>query len=172
MFRVEQETSVITGGRQHHLPPAFTLVCCSPYSSTLNMEAICSSETSVEFQRITRRYRCGNFKSQHYNNTPPLPHIVTNICCNRRPPPSPKFLRSTPLARDRCHLNSSTIRCLAPSRTLAQLVTLWKRRTSAIPSFLTAGLFFLANNNSKVPYTCAACYSLWSSLYPTSVHIS
>jgi hypothetical protein len=31
------------------LPPAFTLVSCSAYS-TLNMEAICSSETSVDFE--------------------------------------------------------------------------------------------------------------------------
>jgi hypothetical protein len=37
------------------LPHDFTLVSCSAYS-TLKMEAICSSETSVAFQRITRRY--------------------------------------------------------------------------------------------------------------------
>jgi hypothetical protein len=45
MFRVEkygeQETSV---------------KACSAYSSTLKLEAICSSETSVDFQRTTRRY--------------------------------------------------------------------------------------------------------------------
>jgi hypothetical protein len=35
---------------------AFTLVSCSAYYSTLNMEAICSSETSVDFQRTTQRY--------------------------------------------------------------------------------------------------------------------
>jgi hypothetical protein len=35
---------------------AFTLVSCSTYSSILNMEAICSSETSVDFQWTTRRY--------------------------------------------------------------------------------------------------------------------
>jgi hypothetical protein len=35
---------------------AFTLVSCSAYSSILTMEAICSSETSVDFQRTTRRY--------------------------------------------------------------------------------------------------------------------
>jgi hypothetical protein len=55
------------------LPPAFTLVSCSAYSSTLKMEAICSSETSVDFQRTTQRYipedgtlhnhRCENLKS-------------------------------------------------------------------------------------------------------------
>jgi hypothetical protein len=32
------------------LPPAFMLVSCSAYSSTLKMEAICSSYTSVDFQ--------------------------------------------------------------------------------------------------------------------------
>jgi hypothetical protein len=35
--------------------PAFTLVSCSAYS-TPKMEAICSSETSIDFQRTTRRY--------------------------------------------------------------------------------------------------------------------
>jgi hypothetical protein len=38
------------------LPPAFTLVYCLAYCSTLKMEAICSSETSGDFQRTTRRY--------------------------------------------------------------------------------------------------------------------
>jgi hypothetical protein len=51
------------------LPPAFTLISCSAYSWILKMEAICSSETSVDFQRTTRRYstlhnqRCENLKS-------------------------------------------------------------------------------------------------------------
>jgi hypothetical protein len=36
--------------------PAFTLVSCSAYFSTLNMKAACSSETSVDFKRATRRY--------------------------------------------------------------------------------------------------------------------
>jgi hypothetical protein len=31
--------------------PAFTLVCCSVYFSTMKMEAICSSETSIDFQQ-------------------------------------------------------------------------------------------------------------------------
>jgi hypothetical protein len=35
---------------------AFTLMSCSAYSSTLKMEAKCSSETSVDSQQITRRY--------------------------------------------------------------------------------------------------------------------
>jgi hypothetical protein len=37
-------------------PPAFTLDSCSAYSSTMELEATCSSETSVGFQRSTRRY--------------------------------------------------------------------------------------------------------------------
>jgi hypothetical protein len=45
--KAEQDTSMKTGG---------TLVSCSAYSSTLKMEAICSSETSVVFQRSTRLY--------------------------------------------------------------------------------------------------------------------
>jgi hypothetical protein len=32
------------------------LVSCSAYSSTLKMEALCSSETSVDFQRTTWHY--------------------------------------------------------------------------------------------------------------------
>jgi hypothetical protein len=32
------------------------LVSYLTYLSTLNMEAICTSETSVDFRRITRRY--------------------------------------------------------------------------------------------------------------------
>jgi hypothetical protein len=36
-------------------PSAFRLVSCSSYSS-LKMEAIFSSETLVDFQRVTRRY--------------------------------------------------------------------------------------------------------------------
>jgi hypothetical protein len=31
-------------------PPCFMLVSCLAYSSTLNMEVTCSSETSVDFQ--------------------------------------------------------------------------------------------------------------------------
>jgi hypothetical protein len=55
------------------LPPASTLVSCSAYSSILKMEAIYSSETSVDFQRTTRcnileasnlpNHRCENLKS-------------------------------------------------------------------------------------------------------------
>jgi hypothetical protein len=37
-------------------PHAFTLISCSDYFSTLKMEAICSSETSVDSQQTTRRY--------------------------------------------------------------------------------------------------------------------
>jgi hypothetical protein len=36
--------------------PAFAQVSCSAYSSTLKLEATCSSETSVDFQRTKRRY--------------------------------------------------------------------------------------------------------------------
>jgi hypothetical protein len=38
------------------LPPALALVSCSAYSSALKMDEIYSSETSIDFQRITRRY--------------------------------------------------------------------------------------------------------------------
>jgi hypothetical protein len=38
------------------LANCFVLVSCLPYSLTLKMEATCSSETSVDFQRTTRRH--------------------------------------------------------------------------------------------------------------------
>jgi hypothetical protein len=41
---------------QRDLPPAFTLVSCSTYSSILKMEAIFSSETSVGYEQTTQRY--------------------------------------------------------------------------------------------------------------------
>jgi hypothetical protein len=53
--------------------PAFTQTSCSAYSSTLKMEATCSSETLVDFQRTACRnipecitlhnHRCENIKS-------------------------------------------------------------------------------------------------------------
>jgi hypothetical protein len=52
---------------------AFQQISCSDYTSTPKLEAICSSETSVDFQRTTRRYipkystlhkhRCEKFNS-------------------------------------------------------------------------------------------------------------
>jgi hypothetical protein len=47
-------------------PPAFTPVSCLAYSSTLKIEATCSSEASVDFQRTTRRY-IPEYKSLHYH---------------------------------------------------------------------------------------------------------
>jgi hypothetical protein len=38
------------------LAPCFTLISCLAYCSTQNMEATCSSETSVGFRRTARRY--------------------------------------------------------------------------------------------------------------------
>jgi hypothetical protein len=42
--------------REPESKQSFTLVSCLAYSSTLKMEATCSSETSADFQRTTRRY--------------------------------------------------------------------------------------------------------------------
>jgi hypothetical protein len=44
------------GGAYRLLPHSFTLVSYLAYSSTLKMEATCSSETSVDFQRTTHHY--------------------------------------------------------------------------------------------------------------------
>jgi hypothetical protein len=54
----------------HLLPPAFTLVSCSVYSSTLKVEAIYSSETWVVFQRTTRSYNPEdrNLHNHHCHN--------------------------------------------------------------------------------------------------------
>jgi hypothetical protein len=38
------------------ITPAFMLVSCPSYSSTLKMEAICSSKKLVDFQQTTWRY--------------------------------------------------------------------------------------------------------------------
>jgi hypothetical protein len=42
--------------KETSLPSAFTLIYCSAYFSTMKMEAICSSETSIDTQWTTRRY--------------------------------------------------------------------------------------------------------------------
>jgi hypothetical protein len=49
------------------LPPSFILVSCSAYSSTLMMEAIRFSETSVDFQRNRRRYITEDSTLQNYS---------------------------------------------------------------------------------------------------------
>jgi hypothetical protein len=40
----------------HEPPPAFTLISCSAYFPALKMEAICSAETSIDFQQTAWRY--------------------------------------------------------------------------------------------------------------------
>jgi hypothetical protein len=47
--------SLLKVSRRFDFPPAFTLVLCPAYS-ILKMEAIYSSERSVDFQRTPRRY--------------------------------------------------------------------------------------------------------------------
>jgi hypothetical protein len=54
------------------LVTGFVQVFFLAYSSTLNMEATCYSETSVDFKRTTRRY---------IPAPPRERHIVTNILC-------------------------------------------------------------------------------------------
>jgi hypothetical protein len=44
------------GSKQSKLATCFTVVSFLAYSWTLKMEAICSSETSFDFQRTIRRY--------------------------------------------------------------------------------------------------------------------
>jgi hypothetical protein len=61
------------------LPPAFTLVSCLAYSSTLKVEAICSSETSVRFQRTTRRYIPGDSTLRNLVWAYPPVNITRNL---------------------------------------------------------------------------------------------
>jgi hypothetical protein len=70
---------------------------CLAYSSTLKMVAICSSETSVDFQRSTRRYipedstlhnhRCENLKSYFISllNQPVRIAMLSYIALNAKP---------------------------------------------------------------------------------------
>jgi hypothetical protein len=46
----------------------FTLVSCLAYILTLNMEVICSSKKSFDFQRTTRRYIPGDITTQVYTH--------------------------------------------------------------------------------------------------------
>jgi hypothetical protein len=47
-------SQVIQGPSACHL--TLTLVSCLPYSFTMKMKSLCSSETSVDFQRTSERY--------------------------------------------------------------------------------------------------------------------
>jgi hypothetical protein len=51
-----QSRRICQARNQESLPHVFTLVSCLAYSSTLKMEATCSSETLVDFQLTTRYY--------------------------------------------------------------------------------------------------------------------
>jgi hypothetical protein len=56
-FSIEVLTAVVTKRSLFwDITPCFHAVFCSAYSSTLKMEMICSSETSVDFQVGARRY--------------------------------------------------------------------------------------------------------------------
>jgi hypothetical protein len=61
------------------LATCFMPVSFLSYSATLKMEAICSSETSVEFQRTTQRYipEERTFRPESsQENAGVLPHVV------------------------------------------------------------------------------------------------
>jgi hypothetical protein len=85
IFRVEyaKQNSSVKGGKL--LTTAFTLVYCSAYS-TLKMEAVCFSKTSVEFQWTKRRWiaedsslhnhHCENLKILFYYHIPVCSHIA------------------------------------------------------------------------------------------------
>jgi hypothetical protein len=62
--------------------PDFTLVSCFAYSSTIKIEATCSSETSVDSQWTTRQYIQEN-KILHIGNCLLLFKISYNAICRR-----------------------------------------------------------------------------------------
>jgi hypothetical protein len=80
IFRIkeqdQQETNVKAGGMQSS--SAFMLISYVAYSSTLKMEAMCSSKMSVYFEWTTQQYipedrilhnhQCENLKSYNYNS--------------------------------------------------------------------------------------------------------
>jgi hypothetical protein len=87
------------------LPLAFTLVSFSAYFSILKMEAICSSETSVDFQRT----------SQRYIPEPPLWEWHWSRTALLLRPPLASADRGAP-----CRLRGDPFSCLCTNRTLRQ----------------------------------------------------
>jgi hypothetical protein len=53
--RFRRNTSPPSSWPKNKSCKSFSLVSCSAYSSIMKMEATCSSETSVDFQRTARR---------------------------------------------------------------------------------------------------------------------
>jgi hypothetical protein len=63
-----------------YLPPAFKLVSCSDYSSTLMVEAMFSSETSVDYTALyPRRYN----STLHNHRRENLKSYETRSCSNQ-----------------------------------------------------------------------------------------
>jgi hypothetical protein len=56
------------------------MVSCLDYSSSLEMEAVCSSETSVDFQLTTERYISEDttIHNHRYDNLKSLSHLTFN----------------------------------------------------------------------------------------------
>jgi hypothetical protein len=61
------------------LATCFRLVSCLAYSSTLKMDATCSSKTSVDFQRTTRCYISEN-KTLHKGHCSLIMSLLTFLC--------------------------------------------------------------------------------------------
>jgi hypothetical protein len=51
-----QKADVVISLLNAHFAACFMIISCLAYSSTLKMEAVCSSETSVDLHWTTRRY--------------------------------------------------------------------------------------------------------------------
>jgi hypothetical protein len=65
------------------LPLAFTLVSCSACSLTLKMEAICSTEMSVDFHWTTQRYipEDSTHHNHHCENLKKFTSVPSEVQC-------------------------------------------------------------------------------------------
>jgi hypothetical protein len=119
IFRVkkyaEKETSVNAAGKQRRFGGTYRLHLQSQKISRAGraMEAVCSSETSVDIQRITRRYipedgtlhnhRCENLKSYILVLSRCLPGVLKqdNVCPHRDTNQSPPEYNSIALLAEK-----------------------------------------------------------------------
>lgn len=77
IFKVEEQPKRETSMKQDLLAACFILLFCMAYSSTLQMEAICSSETSSCFRRTARRH-IPEYNSSHAHRCVKLKCIILN----------------------------------------------------------------------------------------------
>jgi hypothetical protein len=100
---------------KNQLPPVFTLIYCSTYSSAFKMEAIYSSEASVDFQQTTRSYipddsTLHNQRSENFNSYKFLICVLANLSETKRiktysTRPHGTILQKNSTLHSLCHTN-------------------------------------------------------------------